>query len=74
MSKQLPHLNIPIGERPKSSYMSGLVDTVAGLNLINIDYHWSVAERHPNLVLKFAHLKYLEDVDSFNIKEVYGVK
>ena len=35
-----------------------------------MDYHQSVAEGHPNLVLKFAYLKYLYDVDPFNISVV----
>ena len=57
MSQKLPHLNLPIGEGPKSSYMSGLDNTVSGLNLVNLEYHQSVAERHPNSVLKFEYLK-----------------
>ena len=32
-----------------------------------MDFHQSVAERHTNLVLKFAYLKNLDDVDLFNI-------
>ena len=39
LSHQLPHMNFPIGEGNKSSYMSGLADTGAGLNLMNIEYH-----------------------------------
>ena len=74
ISHQLPHLNFPIGEGPKLSYMYSLNDTGAGLNLVNLDYHQSVAERHPNLVLKFSHLKDLEDVDPFNISGVDGGK
>ena len=50
--------------------MSRLVDTGSGLNLGNIEYHQSVTERHPNLVLEFAYLKDLEDVDPFNISGV----
>ena len=71
---QLPHLNLSIGEGPKLSYMSGLANTGAGFNLINIEYHQSVAERHPNLVLKSAYLKNLEDVDPLNIIGVDGGK
>ena len=67
-------MNFPIGEGPKSSYMSSLDDTGAGLNLVNIEYHQSFAERHPNLVLKFAYFKDLEDVDPFNISGVDGGK
>ena len=63
MSQQLPHMNFPKGEVPKSSYMSGLANTVAWLNLGNLDYHQSVAEHHPNLVLKFAYMKDLYDAD-----------
>ena len=74
MSQQFPHLNFPIGEGTKPSYMSGLYDTGAGLNYGNIDYHHSVAERYPNLVLKFAYLKDLEDVYPFNISGVYRGK
>ena len=50
--------------------MSGLDNTGPGLNLGNLEYHQSVAERHPNLVLKFAYFKEMEDVDSFNISRV----
>ena len=32
-----------------------------------MDYHQSVAERHPNLVLQFSYLKNLGDVDPLNI-------
>ena len=44
------------------------------MNEGNIEYHQSVAEIHPNLVLKFAYLKDLEDVDPFNISGVDGGK
>ena len=54
--------------------MSILDDTLAGLNLRNLECHQSVAEHHPNLVLKFAYLKDLDDVDPFNISGVGGVK
>ena len=74
MSQQLPHMNYPILEGPKSSYMSYLADTGPGLNLVNLEYHQSVAERHPNLVLKFAYMKDLDDVDPFNISRVDGGK
>ena len=67
ITQKLLHLNLPIGEGPKSSYMSGLANKVSGLNLINLEYHQSVLERHPNLVLKFDHLKDLDDVDPLNI-------
>ena len=43
--------------------MYGLADTGSRSNLGNIEYHQSVAERHPNLVLKFLYLKDLDDVD-----------
>ena len=74
LSHQLPHMNFPIGEGNKSSYMSGLADTGAGLNLVNIEYYQSVAERHPNLVFKFSYLKDMEDVDPFSISGVDGGK
>ena len=35
-----------------------------------MEYHQSVAEQHPNLVLKFACLKDLDDVDPFNVSGV----
>ena len=54
--------------------MTGLDDTGSGSNLVNIEYHQSVSERHPNLVLKCAYLKDLYDVDPFNIRGVYGGK
>ena len=44
-----------------------LADTGAGLNLGNIYYHQSVAERHPNLMLKSTYFKDLKDEDPFNI-------
>ena len=74
MSQHLPHLNFLIGERPKSSHVFGLSNKGAGLNLVNLEYHQSVAERHSNLVLKFACLEDLEDVDPFNISGVDGGK
>ena len=40
--------------------------------MVNLDYHQSVAECHPNLVIKFVYLKDLDDVDPFNINGVYG--
>ena len=66
MSQQLPHLKFLIGDGPRPSSMFGLADTGDGLNLENMDYHQSVAERHTNLVLKFAYLKDLDNVDPFN--------
>ena len=74
MSQQLPHLKFPIGEVPKTSYMYGLADTGSGFNLGYIYYQQSVAERHPNLVLKFAHLKDMEEMYPFNIIGVEGGK
>ena len=70
MSQQLPHLNLPIGEGQKLSYTYGLADIGSGSNLGNLEYHQSVAERHPNLVLDFAYLKDLEDVYPFNTSGV----
>ena len=43
MYQQFPHLDLPIGEGPKSFYMFSLADTGAGLNSVNMDYHQSVA-------------------------------
>ena len=74
MSQQLPHMDFSIGEGPKTSYMSGLDDTGVGLNLGNLEYHQSVTERHPNLVLKCEYLKDLEDIDPLNISRVDGGK
>ena len=54
--------------------MSGLADIGAGLILENLEYHQPVAERHPNLVLKFASLKDLEDVDPLNTSGAEGGK
>ena len=54
--------------------MSGLADTRAGLNLVNLEYHKSVAERLPNLMFKFAYLKDVDDVYLFNVSEVDVVK
>ena len=70
MSQQLPHLKFSIGEGEKPPYISGLADTGARLNLRNIGYHHSVAEHHPNFVLKFSHLMDLEDVYPLNISGV----
>ena len=54
--------------------MFGLDDTGDRLNLKNLYYHKSVAERHPNLVPEISYLKDLDDVDTFNISEVDGRK
>ena len=54
--------------------MYGFADTGAGFNLVNIEYHQSVAELHPNLVLKFSYLKGMEEVDPFNISGLDGGK
>ena len=51
-----------------------LADTGAGLKLGIMDYHQSVAECHPTLVLKFAYLKDMDDVDPSNINGVDVVK
>ena len=63
MYQELPYMNFPIGEGPKSSYMSGLADTGSDLNLVNLEYQQAVADRHPNIVFKFDYLKDLDDVD-----------
>ena len=68
------HLNFPIGEGSKSYYMFGFSDTVYELNLINLEYHQSVARCLPNLVSEFSYLKDLDNVEPFNISEVNGVK
>ena len=41
--------------------------TGSGSNWGNIDYHQSVADIHPNLVLKFDYMKDMENMDTFNI-------
>ena len=74
MSQQLRYINFPIGVGAKSSYMYGLADTGGGLNLIHLEYHQSVVGCHPTLVLEFAYLKDLEDVDTFNISVLEIVK
>ena len=56
MTQQLPYLKFPIVEGSKSSYMYELADIGSRLNLVHLKYHQSVAEHHPNLVLKFAYL------------------
>ena len=74
MNHQFTYLNLPIEEGHKSPYMSGLDETGAGSNLGNIEYHHSVAERHPNFVLKFVYIKDLDNVDPLNISRVDTVK
>ena len=54
--------------------MFGLDNTGAGLKLGNIYYHQSVAECCPNLVIKFAYLKDLGNMDPLNISGVDGEK
>ena len=54
--------------------MYSLDDIGDGLNLGNLEYHQSVTECHPNLVLKFSYLKDQDVVDSFNISGLDGVK
>ena len=54
--------------------MSCLENMGDGLNLGKLEYHQSVAERHPNLVLEFAYLKDLDYLDPFNISRVDGEK
>ena len=70
MSQKFPHINFIIREGHGLPNMFGLSYTEAGLNEVNLDYYKSVAERHPNLVVKFPHLKDLDDVDTFNISGV----
>ena len=67
MSQRFLHLKYLIGEGPGLLNMSGLIDTLAGLNLGNIENHQAVADFHPNLVLKFEYLKDLHNVDPLNI-------
>ena len=47
--------------------MFELADPGSRSNLINMDYHQSVSERHTNLVFKFEHFKDLNNMDPFNI-------
>ena len=44
------------------------------MNLGNMEYYQSVAERQPNLVVKSSYLKDLYDVDPFNTSGVDGGK
>ena len=37
-----------------------------------MDYHQSVSECHPNLVINFSCLKNIDNVDSFNISGING--
>ena len=50
--------------------MSGLVDTRSRLDLVNLEYHQSVAEHHPNLVMKFSFFKDMDDVYPFHVRVV----
>ena len=52
--------------------MSRLADTRAGSNLANLEYHQSVADLQPNLVLKFVYMKDMNVVDTFNLSGVDG--
>ena len=54
--------------------MYGLADIGARLNMGNLYHHQSVADHHPNLVSKLAHLKDMEDMDPFIISGVDGGK
>ena len=74
MSHQLPHLNLPIVDRPRYSNMFRLSNTGSGLDLVNLYHHQSVVERHPKLVFKFAYLEDLDAVDPFNVSVVDGGK
>ena len=74
MYHQLPHLKLTIVGGTMLSNIFGLPDTGSGSNLEKMEYQQSVSERHPNLVLKFAYLKYLDDVYTFNIIRVDGGK
>ena len=78
--QKLPHLNFPIWEitTPSGGHGSfkifGMEGTGAYLNMENMEYHQSVAKRHHNLVLKFLCLKDFDDLDSWTISEVDGIK
>ena len=79
MSQKLPHIHLPLGDPEEEEGQVGatlvsLVDTGAGLNLGNLEYHKSVAERHPKLVSQFAYLKDMEDMETFSISGVGGGK
>ena len=50
--------------------MLRLAYTGADLNLVNLEYHQSVAKRHPNLVVKCSYLNVLEGMDPFDISGV----
>ena len=52
--------------------MFDLAYTEAGLNLVNMQYHQLVAERHNNLIIRFVYLKHTNDTDPFNISGVDG--
>ena len=54
--------------------MFGLADTRSWLNLGNLEYHQSVAECHPNLVIKFTYLEDLDAVYPFNTSGLDGLK
>ena len=70
MSQKFTQLKFHIVEGNIFSNMFGLVDTGAGSNLVNMEYHQLVVERHTNLEVKFSYLKDLDDMDPFNISGV----
>ena len=45
--------------------MFGLMDIRSGLNLVNPEYRQLVADNNPNLVVKLAYLKDMDDVYPF---------
>ena len=63
-------MNLPIVEGPILPNMFGLVDTGSGSNLVNMDYHQSVVDHYPNLVMKLAYLNHKDNVEPFNISGV----
>ena len=67
LSQNLPHLNFIIGDVYGLYNMFFLDNIGAGLNLVNLEYHQSVVERHPTLVVNFAYLKDADNIDLFRI-------
>ena len=57
ISQQLSHLNFPIGEGHVLYKIFGLVDTVYGSNLGNMEYHQLVVDNQPNLMVKISYLR-----------------
>lgn len=63
LSKELPHIQLPIGDGSKNAKLLVAADSCAGTNLGEYEYHAAMADLYPEMVHAFQPLSHYNERD-----------